>query len=42
MRVAYLTPSISRQAGGLKDSILHEALALAGRGIDVTVNSVTD
>src|SRR3954470_23407209 len=42
MRVAYLTPSISRQAGGLKDSIRHEALALERRGIGVTVHSVAD
>src|SRR4051812_9663367 len=42
MRVAYLTPSISRQAGGLKDSIRHEALALEERGVGVTVHSVAD
>jgi poly(glycerol-phosphate) alpha-glucosyltransferase len=42
MRVAYLTPSISRQAGGLKDSVRHEALSLKARGVGVTIHSVED
>ena len=42
MKVAYLTPSISRQAGGLKDSVRQEALALAARGVEIGIHSLKD